>query len=218
MRPSSSITSLIVDFFKIPEYRWFIPPPLREGDEDRLRQARTVVWFTPMAIVFYSWSGLDLLILPVTISGLAIATCPLIIRWTGSSRQASNVALISCIASVTFVAALTGGGSSPILWWLTALPFIAGNILGDRGCVTSCTASVTVTVFFFAFLPNELSGTHSENAQNAHHAMPASTFLKRLTESKAISSEWRPPTFEGPSVKSQHLHCRKRRPRPRRNP
>jgi hypothetical protein len=143
-----------------------------------------VVWFTfffvpfnPMTAILYAWSGLNVLVLPVLCSGLVIATCPLFLRYTASYRFASNLALIAHVGSVMLVVARTGGVESPILWWLGPLPFVAGSLLGARGCVGWCTVGLLAGAVFFIYWPAGLPGYAVALPETTRLVLQASTHM-----------------------------------------
>ena len=121
---------------------WFVPGHLREGDEELLRRARAVVAFSwlfvpmvPIAWTVYAWMGWEHLIGPVLWWGAITAVAPFLMRLTGSLNVAAFVSLLHYSTTVLMVSSFTGGWTSPVLWWVVPLPFIAGSVTGSRGAI-----------------------------------------------------------------------------------
>ncbi len=123
----------------------FVPVPIREGgDDDRLRDARTlvlvsfsmVIWGPPFAALTL---GLGTLYLPILIiiATVGVVCVPAFMRWTGSFPWAVRL-LIFFLFEVLYGSSLvTGGTISPALFWLPSLPLVAMLLLGKREALLS---------------------------------------------------------------------------------
>lgn len=140
---------------------WFVPPPVRSGDEEHLRQARMIVVFSwifvpmvPVAWKVYSWLGWEHMIGPVLWWGVITCLVPLLMRLTGSLNVAAFVSLLHFSTTVLMVSSFTGGWDSPVLWWAVPLPFIAGSVAGSRGAIAWTMVAAGIVLSQWWLTPN----------------------------------------------------------------
>lgn len=118
----------------------FVPTAIQEGgDEDRLRDARTlvlvcfsmVVWGPPFAALTL---GLGATFLPILIgvATVGVVGVPVFMRLTGSFPWAVRLQIFFLWEVLYGSALVTGGTVSPALFWLPSLPLVAMMLLGKR--------------------------------------------------------------------------------------
>lgn len=152
---------------------WFVPPAVRTGDEEELRQARMIVVFSwlfvpmvPIAWTVYSWLGWEHLIGPVLWWGVITCLVPFLMRLTGSLNVAAFVSLLHFSTTVLMVSSFTGGWDSPVLWWVVPVPFIAGSIAGSRGAIAWSFVAAGIVVAQWWLTPNGWVVDLPVNAKN----------------------------------------------------
>jgi signal transduction histidine kinase len=158
---------------------WFVEDTASLDPEEE-RRARLVVACALafvavdlLILLLSSWTpSVQILGLTLPRPGIAgvIASIPInlsiayVVKRTGSPERASWLLPVSLVVLSAFIAATGGGATSPVTWWMTAVPLLAAFVTGTRATMV---AAGMVTVVLLGFHGLQATGEAPRSALEA---------------------------------------------------
>lgn len=127
-----------IPFFLQSTTEWFIPENIKK-DFDSFRQSKIIVYFSLIAIVFYSyniikWYNLGVSILAISLSVIVGLTVLMLFyqKFTGQYKVVGHTTIIALFFHFSLLAYLGGGLDAESILWNLMIPMMSYIIIGSR--------------------------------------------------------------------------------------